>query len=124
MQEIYQANPVDINAVTAELLNQKDKLEPFTTDVAELLKREHMDGKHIIFEGAQGSMLDIDHGSYPFVTSSSTTAGGVVAGSGFGAQHISRTIGIMKAYCTRVGSGPFSTELFDAAGDHLSLIHI
>ena len=122
LQEIYQANPVDINAVTQELLQQRDELEPFTTDVAALLKREHLEGKNIIFEGAQGSMLDIDHGSYPFVTSSSTTAGGVVAGSGFGAQHIARTIGIIKAYCTRVGSGPFPTELFDAAGDHMATV--
>ena len=122
LEEIYQANPVDINSVTEELLSQIEKLQQYATDVVELLKREHLDGKNIIFEGAQGSMLDIDHGSYPFVTSSSTTAGGVVAGSGFGAQHISRTIGIIKAYCTRVGSGPFPTELFDSAGDHMAKV--
>lgn len=122
LQEVYKVNPLNPESITKELLQQKDLLEPFVADVTELLKESHIQGKRIIFEGAQGSMLDIDHGSYPYVTSSSTTAGGVVAGSGFGAQHISRTIGIIKAYCTRVGSGPFPTELFDAAGDHLAKV--
>ena len=122
LQEVYKVNPLNAENITKELLQQKDLLEPFVTDVTEFLKESHIQGKRIIFEGAQGSMLDIDHGSYPYVTSSSTTAGGVVAGSGFGAQHISRTIGIIKAYCTRVGSGPFPTELFDDAGEHLAKV--
>ncbi|MEK9650064.1 MAG: adenylosuccinate synthase [Gammaproteobacteria bacterium] len=122
LQEIYQAKPVDVKSISEELQAQREKLKPFIADVTELLKTSYNLGKKIIFEGAQGSMLDIDHGSYPYVTSSSTTAGGVVSGSGFGARNITRTIGIIKAYCTRVGAGPFPTELFDQAGRHMATI--
>src|SRR5690606_15060927 len=77
-------------------------------------------GKRIMFEGAQGSLLDIDHGTYPFVTSSNTTAGGTATGSGFGPLYLDYVLGITKAYTTRVGSGPFPTELFDDVGKHLA----
>ena len=76
-------------------------------------------GKNILFEGAQGTQLDIDHGTYPFVTSSNTVAGNACNGSGFGPTHIDSVVGILKAYTTRVGEGPFPTELFDATGDEL-----
>jgi adenylosuccinate synthase len=94
-------------------------LIPLLEDVPTALATLHQQGRRILFEGAQGALLDIDHGTYPFVTSSTTTAGGVSSGSGFGPRHISSILGITKAYCTRVGSGPFPTELFDRTGEYL-----
>ena len=88
-------------------------------DVTGELHEAREAGKNIMFEGAQGSLLDIDHGTYPFVTSSNTTAGGTATGSGFGPLYLDYVLGITKAYTTRVGSGPFPTELFDAIGKHL-----
>jgi adenylosuccinate synthase len=89
-------------------------------DVTAVLHDMRREGKDIMFEGAQGSLLDIDHGTYPFVTSSNTTAGGIATGSGFGPMYIDYILGITKAYTTRVGSGPFPTELFDDVGAHLA----
>jgi adenylosuccinate synthase len=89
-------------------------------DVPALLHEYRMAGKRILFEGAQGALLDIDHGTYPFVTSSNTTAGGTATGSGFGPLYLDYVLGITKAYTTRVGSGPFPTELFDEVGAHLA----
>ena len=89
-------------------------------DVTTLLHEYRNDGASILFEGAQGSLLDIDHGTYPFVTSSNTTAGGTATGSGFGPLYLDYVLGITKAYTTRVGSGPFPTELFDSTGEHLA----
>jgi adenylosuccinate synthase len=89
-------------------------------DVTGMLHDYREDGKNILFEGAQGSLLDIDHGTYPFVTSSNTTAGGTATGSGFGPLYLDYVLGITKAYTTRVGSGPFPTELFDDVGAYLA----
>jgi len=88
-------------------------------DVTEILHQHRLAGDNILFEGAQGTLLDIDHGTYPFVTSSNTSAGGTATGSGFGPLFLDYVMGITKAYTTRVGSGPFPTELFDEVGDHL-----
>ena len=96
-----------------------EKLAPYLGNVSVELDRARKGGKHILFEGAQGTQLDIDHGTYPYVTSSNTVAGNACIGSGFGPVHIDAVIGILKAYTTRVGSGPFPTELFDETGDQL-----
>jgi adenylosuccinate synthase len=93
-----------------------DSLRPFVGDTGAEVRDAHAAGKHILFEGAQGLMLDLDHGTYPFVTSSSTGVGGVSSGAGFPPRHIERVLGIGKAYCTRVGEGPFPTELTDETG--------
>lgn len=95
------------------------QLAPFLANVSVELDLARKSGKHILFEGAQGTQLDIDHGTYPFVTSSNTVAGNACTGSGFGPSHIDTVIGIVKAYTTRVGEGPFPSELFDATGDKL-----
>ncbi len=96
-----------------------DQLRPFVTCTASQLGRWIEEGRNLLFEGAQGALLDVDHGTYPFVTSSSTTAGGVCAGAGVPPSRIDGTIGVIKAYVTRVGAGPFLTELEDASGEHL-----
>jgi len=96
-----------------------EKLAPFLGNVSVELDQARKSGRHILFEGAQGTQLDIDHGTYPFVTSSNTVAGNACTGSGFGPVHIDAVIGILKAYTTRVGSGPFPTELLDETGDQL-----
>ena len=91
-------------------------------DTIEILHAHRKAGNNILFEGAQGSLLDIDHGTYPFVTSSNTTAGGTATGSGYGPLYLDYILGITKAYTTRVGSGPFPTELFDEIGQHLATV--
>lgn len=96
-----------------------EQLSPFVTDTVELLHHAILENKPILFEGAQGTFLDIDHGTYPFVTSSNTVAGAACTGTGVGPTHIKRVIGVVKAYLTRVGSGPFPTELHGDAGEHL-----
>jgi adenylosuccinate synthase len=96
-----------------------DRLRPHVTDTSRFLDREIHQGKRVLFEGAQGTMLDVDHGTYPFVTSSNCVAGAAVAGSGVSARLVSASLGITKAYTTRVGSGPFPTELSDALGEKL-----
>lgn len=110
---------VDPEQVLAECLEFGAYLEPMKTDVAGLLHELRQAGKRVLFEGAQGSLLDIDHGTYPYVTSSNTTVGGAYAGSGVGAGAIDYVLGITKAYATRVGGGPFPTELHDALGDEI-----
>ena len=122
LSNYLEADPIKFEELWQSIEIQASFIRPLIKDISARIYQLNSLGKSVLFEGAQGSMLDIDHGSYPFVTSSSTTAGGVVSGSGFGAQHISKTIGIIKAYCTRVGSGPFPTELFDAAGDHMATV--
>jgi adenylosuccinate synthase len=97
----------------------RDKLKPHVTNTSLLLDQQIRAAKKVMFEGAQGTLLDVDHGTYPFVTSSSTVAGNVCSGSGVGPRQIHQVIGISKAYTTRVGSGPFPTELFDAEGEAL-----
>jgi adenylosuccinate synthase len=96
-----------------------EKLAPFLGNVSVELDQARKSGRHILFEGAQGTQLDIDHGTYPFVTSSNTVASNACTGTGFGPVHIDAVVGILKAYTTRVGSGPFPTELFDETGDQL-----
>jgi adenylosuccinate synthase len=116
----FKAPALDFDEVCSEALRQAEQLRPLVADVTSLLHNYRENGKRIMFEGAQGSLLDIDHGTYPFVTSSNTTAGGTATGSGFGPLYLDYVLGITKAYTTRVGSGPFPTELFDEVGQHLS----
>ena len=111
--------PVDLEEIYKTFQLYKEQLIPFLGGVSEELDRARKQDKNILFEGAQGTQLDIDHGTYPFVTSSNTIAGNACNGSGFGPAHIDSVIGILKAYTTRVGSGPFPTELFDEAGEQL-----
>jgi adenylosuccinate synthase len=108
-----------VDAVMAELEPMRERILPLLADTARLIERAVRDGQRVLFEGAQGTLLDIDHGTYPFVTSSSATAGGACTGSGVGPTRIDAVVGLVKAYCTRVGSGPFPTELEDATGDRL-----
>lgn len=119
----YKADPVNYSEILAELLKWKDKLLAMMTDVPRLLEQARLAGDRIMFEGAQGTLLDIDQGTYPYVTSSNTTAAGVSVGSGFGPRHLGYVLGILKAYSTRVGAGPFPTELpeGDVVGKHLSV---
>lgn len=113
------AEKVAYSGVRDELLAQAEEIVPLIEDIPGLLHALARSGKNLLFEGAQGSLLDIDHGTYPFVTSSTTTAGGAAGGSGMGPRHLDYVLGIVKAYTTRVGAGPFPTELFDADGDQL-----
>src|SRR5690554_7199795 len=102
-------------------MQMAEEILPMSADVTDILHDYRKRGEHILFEGAQGSLLDIDLGTYPYVTSSNTTAGGTATGSGFGPLYLDYVLGITKAYTTRVGSGPFPTELFDAMGEHLAV---
>lgn len=113
------AEPLDVQKVIDETLAYAPRLTPMITDVSATLNNQMDEGKRFLFEGAQGSMLDIDHGTYPFVTSSNTVAGSVCPGAGVGPHRLDYVLGITKAYCTRVGSGPFPTELLDATGEEL-----
>ncbi len=114
------AEPIDHGKVCGELSDAALNLLPYGRPVWKLLKSQQELGNRILFEGAQGALLDIDHGTYPFVTSSSTVPGGVSAGAGIGPGCIGHVLGICKAYSTRVGAGPFPTELSDANGEHLA----
>jgi adenylosuccinate synthase len=116
---LFNSEPLDSDRMYAEYAEISAKIAPFVCDTAALLNQALNAGDSIVFEGAQGTMLDIDHGTYPFVTSSSATSGGAVIGSGVAPTAIDTVIGITKAYCTRVGGGPFPTELHDALGDQL-----
>lgn len=116
----YKEEPIDFQATLDQCMAYADELEPMMQDVTAELHALRKAGKDIMFEGAQGSLLDIDHGTYPFVTSSNTTAGGISTGSGFGPMYLDYILGITKAYTTRVGSGPFPTELFDDTGAYLA----
>ena len=120
LEHYYHAAPVSYDDVASEWLAYAARIRPLITDVTLAAYRHRETGDHIIFEGAQGAMLDIDHGTYPFVTSSSTAAGGAATGSGVGPRHLDYILGIAKAYSTRVGGGPFPTELLDATGKHLA----
>jgi len=119
LQHYFKTDTVDYQQVLDEALAQGEQIAPMVTDIPGLLHSMRREGKDIMFEGAQGALLDIDHGTYPYVTSSTTTAGGAASGSGVGPRHIDYVLGIVKAYTTRVGAGPFPTELFEAVGDHL-----
>ncbi|UAW99137.1 adenylosuccinate synthase [Halopseudomonas nanhaiensis] len=120
LQHYYKVEPVDFQKTLDEAMEYADWLRPLMTDVTARLHELRREGANIMFEGAQGSLLDIDHGTYPFVTSSNTTAGGTATGSGFGPLYLDYVLGITKAYTTRVGSGPFPTELFDEVGARLA----
>ncbi len=115
----YHVDPVDYQSILEQSLAWGEQIKHMLTDVAEHLYAYRAAGKHLLFEGAQGALLDIDHGTYPYVTSSNTTAGGAATGSGVGPLDLDYVLGITKAYSTRVGNGPFPTELFDDNGDHL-----
>ena len=119
LTEYYHVEAVDYQQTLDDALAIADYLKSMCTDVSEMLDVARKAGESILFEGAQGTLLDIDHGTYPFVTSSNTTAGGVATGSGFGPRHLDYVLGIMKAYTTRVGAGPFPTELANEIGDYL-----
>jgi adenylosuccinate synthase len=116
---LFGTEPLDPAQMYEEYAAAAEKVRPFVTDSAALLNRALREGQSVMFEGAQGTMLDIDHGTYPFVTSSSATAGGAVTGTGVGPTAIGTVIGVTKAYVTRVGEGPFPTELHDASGEAL-----
>ncbi|MFT4464526.1 MAG: adenylosuccinate synthase [Sodalis sp. (in: enterobacteria)] len=117
--QYYQAEAVDYQTVLDDILAVADVLTGMVVDVSELLDSARKRGDLMMFEGAQGTLLDIDHGTYPYVTSSNTTAGGVATGSGLGPRYVDYVLGIVKAYSTRVGAGPFPTELFDDTGEFL-----
>ena len=117
----YGVEAVDYDTVLAESLVWAEELKPMVLDITNTLHAARESGESILFEGAQGSLLDIDHGTYPYVTSSNTTAGGVATGSGMGPMYIDYVLGITKAYTTRVGSGPFPTELSCEVGNHLGV---
>ena len=119
LAKVYNRRAVDVDAVVDELLAYTDRLRPLVADTTLLLNEALDRGETVLFEGAQATMLDVDHGTYPFVTSSNAVAGGVCTGAGVGPTRIDRVIGVIKAYTTRVGSGPFPTELFDEDGERL-----
>ncbi len=120
LQHYYHADTVDFQQVLDETLALAERLRPLVADVPDLLYGHRARGESVLFEGAQGTLLDIDHGTYPFVTSSNTTAGGAACGSGVGPRDLDYVLGITKAYTTRVGAGPFPTELLDEMGEHLA----
>ncbi len=120
LRHYYKRPTVDFSQLLDELLQQAEQLLPLAGDVAIELHRLSARGCNILFEGAQGTLLDIDHGTYPFVTSSNTTAGSAATGTGLGPRAFTAILGITKAYTTRVGSGPFPTELFDEMGELLA----
>ncbi|MDY6919122.1 MAG: adenylosuccinate synthase [Pseudomonadota bacterium] len=119
LKHYYKAEPLDFQQLLEQTLELGEQLKPMVADITEILHQHRLAGDNILFEGAQGTLLDIDHGTYPFVTSSNTSAGGTATGSGFGPLFLDHVLGITKAYTTRVGSGPFPTELFDEVGEHL-----
>ena len=116
LEHLYKAEPLDYDTVLAETMAYVDRLRPMMADIPTRLHELRESGDNVMFEGAQGSLLDIDHGTYPYVTSSNTTAGGASTGSGVGPRDLDYILGITKAYTTRVGAGPFPTELFDDVG--------
>ena len=120
LQNFYRVKPLDYNEVLTTALAQAEQIKAMFTDVTAEIHDLRRAGADILFEGAQGTLLDIDHGTYPFVTSSNTTAGGTATGSGFGPLYLDYILGITKAYTTRVGSGPFPTELFCDLGAGLA----
>lgn len=117
--KIFNRREIDASLVTGQLLAHAERIRPYVVDSARILNRALDAGKVVLFEGAQAHHLDVDHGTYPYVTSSNPTAGGACTGTGVGPTRIDRVIGIAKAYTTRVGEGPFPTELFDAHGEKL-----
>ncbi len=117
LTRIYNQLPIDGSSIADEYLDYAERLLPYVDDTSLLLWNALREGKEVLFEGAQGTLLDIDHGTYPFVTSSNPTAGGASVGSGIGPKDINEIVGVAKAYISRVGTGPFPTELTDEIGD-------
>jgi adenylosuccinate synthase len=122
LKNYFGADPVDFTKTLEESLEAAEVVAPVTADVTQILQDLTDEGKSILFEGAQGTFLDIDHGTYPFVTSSNTVAAAASTGTGIGPRNLHYILGIVKAYTTRVGAGPFPTELFDDAGAHLASV--
>jgi adenylosuccinate synthase len=120
LEKFYAAKPLDLAELRDEALSAGERIRPLVMDVPETLTQARKDGQGILLEGAQGSLLDIDQGTFPYVTSSNTTAGSAATGVGIGPRDIDYVLGIVKAYTTRVGAGPFPTELFDGVGEHLA----
>ena len=119
LQNYYKDTPVDFQQTLDALLGYAEIVKPMVADVTELLHLHLKRGDNVLFEGAQGALLDVDHGTYPYVTSSNTTAGGAATGSGVGPRYLDYVLGIVKAYATRVGSGPFPTEQDNDIGQHI-----
>ncbi|CAB1255182.1 adenylosuccinate synthase [Clostridium sp. MT-14] len=117
--KVYGEKPLEFDSIYNEYINYGKALEPYVKDISVEVYRNIKDGRKVLFEGAQGTLLDVDYGTYPYVTSSSTIAGGVCIGSGIGPTVITGAVGVAKAYTTRVGKGPFPTELFDETGNWL-----
>jgi adenylosuccinate synthase len=120
LRELYGAATIDTQSEYDRLLQSAERLRPLICDTTAILSELQSQGRSVLFEGAQGALLDIDLGTYPFVTSSNTTIGGTFSGSGIGPKGVDYVLGIVKAYATRVGAGPFPTELFDDVGRHLA----
>lgn len=120
--KLFNRRSIEAEQIVEELLGYAEQIRPYVTDTSLVLNKALEQDKVVLMEGGQGTLLDVDHGTYPFVTSSNPTAGGACTGSGIGPTKISRVIGILKAYTTRVGSGPFPTELFDEDGEALRRI--
>ena len=121
---LYKTKPINVQTVADEWLTYAEQVQPFVTDTTHLLHSINSSDSNILFEGAQGTMLDIDHGTYPFVTSSNTVAGAASTGTGLGPGDFNHVLGIIKAYTTRVGSGPFPSELSDENGEHLGRVGV
>ncbi|MBH0116701.1 adenylosuccinate synthase [Salinibacterium sp. NG253] len=117
--KVYNRRAIEVEEIVTELLSYADRLRPMVADTGLLLNKALDDGEIVLFEGGQATMLDVDHGTYPFVTSSNSTSGGAATGSGVAPNRLERIIGIVKAYTTRVGAGPFPTELHDESGEFL-----
>ena len=120
LTQYYHQEAIDVAKTLEDALRMGETLKPMMADIPAMLHQYRMEGKRILFEGAQGALLDIDHGTYPYVTSSNTTTGGTATGSGFGPLYLDYVLGITKAYTTRVGSGPFPTELVDEGGARIA----
>jgi adenylosuccinate synthase len=119
LAKVYNRRGIEADTIAKEYLGYAEQIRPYVADTGLVLNQALDDGKTVLLEGAQATMLDVDHGTYPFVTSSSPTTGGACAGAGIGPTRITKVVGILKAYTTRVGAGPFPTELSDAQGDWL-----
>ncbi|MCW2901312.1 MAG: adenylosuccinate synthetase [Streptosporangiaceae bacterium] len=119
LAKVYNRRRIDSGPIVDEYVTYGERIKPYVADTGLILNKALEADKVVLLEGAQGTLLDVDHGSYPFVTSSSPTAGGACAGSGIGPTKVTRVIGILKAYTTRVGAGPFPTELLDEMGEYL-----
>ena len=119
LTKLYNRLPLKADEIVGSYMGYADRLRPHVADTAKLLHDAMREGKQALLEGAQGTLLDLDHGTYPFVTSSNPVSGGALVGSGLGPREVERVIGITKAYVTRVGAGPFPTELLDETGEHL-----